>query len=110
MVRASDLVPNPGNWRRHPKAQADALRGLLSEIGYADALLARETPQGLILIDGHLRAELTPDTKVPVLIVDLSEQEAPTCWRPSIRSARWPNAIPISSAPSSPISLRTAPR
>jgi len=40
-VRAADPVPNPKNWRRHPKAQADALRGLLAEIGYADALLAR---------------------------------------------------------------------
>jgi hypothetical protein len=31
-------VPNPRNWRTHPKVQADALRGLLAEIGYADAL------------------------------------------------------------------------
>jgi hypothetical protein len=28
-VPARDLLPNPKNWRRHPKAQADALRGLL---------------------------------------------------------------------------------
>jgi hypothetical protein len=59
-VRAGDLLPNPKNYRRHPKAQADALRGLLSEVGFADALLARETPAGLMLIDGHLRAETTP--------------------------------------------------
>jgi hypothetical protein len=26
-VRAGDLLPNPKNWRKHPKAQADALRG-----------------------------------------------------------------------------------
>jgi hypothetical protein len=32
---ARDLVPNKKNWRRHPLAQADALRGLLGEIGYA---------------------------------------------------------------------------
>lgn len=76
MVRASDLVPNPGNWRRHPKAQADALHGLLFEIGYADVLLARETPQGLMLIDGHLRAETTPDQDVPVLVLDVTEAEA----------------------------------
>ncbi len=60
-VKASELVPNEKNWRRHPKAQADALRGVLAEIGYADALIARETPEGLKLIDGHLRAETTPD-------------------------------------------------
>ena len=33
------------------------LRGLLQEVGYADGLLARETPGGLMLIDGRLRAE-----------------------------------------------------
>jgi DNA modification methylase len=76
-VRAKDLLPNPKNWRRHPKAQANALRDLLAEIGYSDALLARELPNGkLMLIDGHLRAETTPDFEVPVLILDLDEAEA----------------------------------
>ncbi len=76
-VRARELVPNPKNWRRHPKAQAEALRGLLGEIGNADALLARELPDGrLQLIDGHLRAETMPDEEVPVLILDLNEEEA----------------------------------
>jgi ParB-like chromosome segregation protein Spo0J len=43
----------------------------------ADALLARELPDGsLELIDGHLRAETTPDADVPVLIVDLDDREA----------------------------------
>src|SRR5438445_1957583 len=65
-VRASLLRPNPKNWRRHPKAQADALRGLLAEVGYADALLVRELPDGrLMIIDGHLRAETTPDSRSP---------------------------------------------
>lgn len=75
-VRAADLIANPKNWRTHPKAQRDALSGLLSEIGYADALLARETPDGLMLIDGHLRAETTPDALVPVMVLDLDEAEA----------------------------------
>jgi DNA modification methylase len=75
-VRARSLLPSPKNWRRHPKAQAEALRGLLSEIGYADALLARETPDGLVLIDGHLRAETTPNAVVPVLVLDVTEAEA----------------------------------
>ena len=76
-VRARDLLPNPKNWRRHPKAQAEALRGLLAEIGYADALLVREVPDGrLMLIDGHLRAETTPDAQVPVLVLDVSAEEA----------------------------------
>ncbi len=75
-VPARDLRPDPRNWRTHPKAQKEALQGLLSEIGYADALLARETPEGLVLIDGHLRAETTPDSEVPVLVLDVDEKEA----------------------------------
>jgi len=76
-VRARDLLPHPKNWRVHTDAQAAALRGLLGEIGYADALLARELPDGsLTLIDGHLRAETTPDSLVPVLVLDVNEEEA----------------------------------
>src|SRR6266853_3876236 len=76
-VRARELVPNPKNWRRHPKAQAQALRGLLGEIGNADALLARELPDGrLQLIDGHLRAEITPNMMLPVLVLGVTEAEA----------------------------------
>ena len=76
-MKASQLRPHPKNWRTHPAAQQDALRGVLAEIGYAGALLARELPDGsLELIDGHLRAETTPDVEVPVLVLDLDEQEA----------------------------------
>ncbi|MCS7306268.1 MAG: hypothetical protein NZ602_14315 [Thermoguttaceae bacterium] len=76
-VPAGQLRPHPKNWRLHPAHQREALRGLLAEIGYADALLARRLPDGsLELIDGHLRAELTPDMEVPVLVLDLDEQEA----------------------------------
>ena len=76
-VKASLLRPHPKNWRTHPSAQQDALRGVLAEIGYADALLARELPDGsLELVDGHLRAETTPEAEVPVLVLDLDEHEA----------------------------------
>ena len=75
-VKASELLPNPKNWRTHPVGQQDALRGVLAEVGYADALIARETPDGLMLVDGHLRAETTPDSDVPVLILDINEEEA----------------------------------
>jgi DNA modification methylase len=77
-IPARELLPNPKNWRRHPEGQRAILRGVLSEIGYADALLVRETPEGLMLIDGHLRAEETPDVAVPVLVLDLTEEEADT--------------------------------
>jgi hypothetical protein len=76
-VPARELLRNPKNWRRHPRAQADALLGLLTEIGHADALIAWELPDGrLMLINGHLRAETTPDAQVPVLVLDVSELEA----------------------------------
>lgn len=75
-VKASELVPNEKNWRRHDKPQSDALRGLLTEIGYAGALIARELPDGrLKLLDGHLRRDTTPKSMVPVLVVDLTEEE-----------------------------------
>lgn len=76
-VRAADLRPNPRNWRTHPEAQRDVLRGLLAEVGYADALLARELEDGsLELVDGHLRAETTPEAIVPVLVLDVTHEEA----------------------------------
>jgi hypothetical protein len=76
-VQASQLQPHPKNWRIHPSEQQDALRGVLAEIGYAGALLVRELPDGTLgLIDGHLRAETTPDMEVPVLVLDLNEREA----------------------------------
>jgi hypothetical protein len=76
-VPARELQPHPGNWRTHPAEQQEALRDLLAEVGYAGALLARELDDGsLQLIDGHLRAETTPEQLVPVLVLDVSAAEA----------------------------------
>jgi hypothetical protein len=75
-VKASELAPSPKNWRTHPKAQKEALQGLLAEIGFAGAVLARETPNGLMLIDGHLRTETAADSEIPVLVLDVDEAEA----------------------------------
>jgi hypothetical protein len=76
-VAASQLQPNPKNWRTHPEGQQNALRGILAEIGFASAVLARETPEGgLRLIDGHLRTETMGDALVPVLVLDVNEAEA----------------------------------
>ena len=76
-VPASQLQPNPKNWRTHPEGQQNALRGILAEVGIAGAVLARETPEGgLMLIDGHLRADVLQNTEVPVLVLDVNEAEA----------------------------------
>lgn len=75
-VPASSLLPNPRNWRLHSEQQQNAMRGILSEVGIADAVLAYETDAGLMLIDGHLRAEIAPDALLPVLVLDVTDEEA----------------------------------
>lgn len=76
-VKASELTPCADNWRLHPKKQRDLMKSVLQTIGYADALVARETEDGkLTLIDGHLRADVSSDVEVPVLVVDLNANEA----------------------------------
>lgn len=76
-VRAGDLVPNDRNWRQHPDSQRDAIRAILGSIGYVGALVARPLPDGrLQLLDGHMRASIDPGAIVPVLVVDLNDEEA----------------------------------
>jgi DNA modification methylase len=77
-VRAGDLVPNPKNWRTHGKQQTAALNGVLGEIGFAGASLARELSDGqLMIIDGHLRKDVVDaEFMMPVLILDVDESEA----------------------------------
>jgi hypothetical protein len=77
-VDAANLTAHPGNWREHPQAQAEAMRGVLAEVGIAGALLAyRSERQGgaLVVIDGHLRKDAAPQ-KWPVLILDVDDAEA----------------------------------
>lgn len=77
-IHTRDLTAHPGNWREHPKAQTDALMGVLKEVGIAGALLAyRSERQGgaLVVIDGHLRKDAAPQTW-PVLVLDVDDVEA----------------------------------
>lgn len=73
---ASSLLDNPKNWRLHPKEQQAALDAVLAEIGFAGAELVFETPDGLMLIDGHDRKRSAGDEIVPVLVTDLTQEEA----------------------------------
>ena len=78
-VPAGDLAVNSRNFRTHPEAQREALRGLLKEVGIADALLAYHSERDggrLTLIDGELRKTDNPDALWPVLITDLNDAEA----------------------------------
>lgn len=78
-VRAGDLSDHLGNWRVHPLYQKRALEGRLRQTGITDALKAYHSPRAggaLVLIDGHLRKADDPDTVWPVLILDLTDEEA----------------------------------
>lgn len=73
------LTPSPLNWRKHPKNQADALDGVLREVGVVQNIIVNRTTGRMI--DGHLRVELALRDKqptVPVTWVELTEAEEAT--------------------------------
>ena len=75
---AHTLQDHQHNWRVHPQAQRDAMRGVLDELGIAAALLVYDSPRqgGLCIIDGHLRKALDPTQEWPCLLLDLDDDEA----------------------------------
>ncbi len=70
------LLANPRNWRIHPRAQQDALAGLLDQVGWVqDVIVNRRTGH---VVDGHLRVSLAisrDERTIPVVYVDLDEAE-----------------------------------
>ena len=75
-IKSQDLIPHPMNWREHGEEQRDALRGILAQVGIADALLVREMEGGYQLINGHCRADLDSEVEWPCLVLDVDEKEA----------------------------------
>lgn len=75
-VPVSELTPNPLNWRGHPEKQKRVLSAIMKEVGNVNAALAYETKNGLTLIDGHLRTQLAEGATIPVLVLDVTEDEA----------------------------------
>ena len=74
-IAAGSLSENPLNWRRHSQGQLQSIRDLLSDpdVGWAGACLYNERTHRLI--DGHARRTVVdPDTPVPVLVGDWSEE------------------------------------
>ncbi len=64
------------NFRTHPKPQADALSGVLSEVGFVQSVVVNQRSGHLI--DGHLRVGLAQERgeeSIPVVYVDLDERE-----------------------------------
>ena len=74
-VKGSELIPNPVNWRLHPPTQRDHLGSVLEAVGDVDYLKVVETDDGLMLVDGHLRADLAGDDEVDVVVLDLTPDE-----------------------------------
>jgi ParB-like chromosome segregation protein Spo0J len=70
------LEANPANWRHHPQAQADALLGVLSEVGVVQSVIVNERSGRIV--DGHLRVRLAVERSepvIPVVYVDLDDAE-----------------------------------
>ena len=70
------LAAHPLNARRHPRVQADALAGLLDQVGWVADVLVNERSGRIV--DGHLRVELAlarAEPTVPVAYVDLDDAE-----------------------------------
>jgi DNA-directed RNA polymerase specialized sigma54-like protein len=73
---ASQFIANPANWRTHPQAQRDAMRGALNEVGWVQRVVVNARTG--YLVDGHERvwqALQNGDAPVPYVEVDLSEAE-----------------------------------
>ena len=79
-IKPKDLKPHPQNWRTHPESQKEVMSGVLAEIGFADSILAYDSKEygGMVIIDGHLRAEMEPNIEVPVVVLDVDDEEART--------------------------------
>ncbi len=74
-VGPDDVVFNPDNWRIHPRTQADALEGVLGEVGIVGEVLVNRR-NGHVL-DGHLRLAraFVRGQRWPATFVDLSPDE-----------------------------------
>jgi hypothetical protein len=81
------LIPNPLNYRIHPKHQQDALSGVLDDVGLVQNIIVNrrtgeDWPEGernvQTVIDGHLRIALAiehGESEIPVTYVDLTKKE-----------------------------------
>jgi len=70
------ILFNPANWRVHPGAQQEALKGVLEEVGWVQNVIVNKTTGHLI--DGHLRCQLAAREgakTIPVTYVEVSQAE-----------------------------------
>jgi hypothetical protein len=70
------LLANPSNWRIHTHEQENALATVLDKVGWVTRIIVNRNTGHVV--DGHLRVAMAiskGEAKVPVLYVDLSEEE-----------------------------------
>lgn len=70
------LLANPHNWRVHPQHQQSALQEVLDRVGWVQRVIVNTTTGHVV--DGHMRVAVAisrGETAVPVLYVQLSEEE-----------------------------------
>lgn len=78
-VAPSTLEDHPQNWRVHNENQKAAMQAVLDSIGVADAILVYKSQASgkMTIVDGHMRRSmLDSQDKVPVLVLDLNDEEA----------------------------------
>lgn len=76
-VPASQLRSNPKNWRIHTGDQTRALEGAIKQVGFTSVVYAWMHPEhGLEILDGHLRQTVAGDEEIPVIVLDVNQQEA----------------------------------
>ena len=76
MEAPENLLANPSNWRTHPQHQKDALRGVLSEVGFVQRVIVNQ--RSGFVVDGHARVAVAMQenqAEIPVLYVDLTDEE-----------------------------------
>lgn len=75
----SEILSHPGQAWDHPTAQAEALVGILEEVGIVDEILVYKSERAggaWVTPDGHLRKSLDPRKPWPCTVLDLTDAEA----------------------------------
>jgi hypothetical protein len=74
---AGQFLANPGNYRKHPTAQEQALIGILDRVGWVQSVVVNKRTG--YVVDGHMRIKAamarSEDEPVPYVVVDLTEAE-----------------------------------
>lgn len=75
----SEILDHPGQAWDHPASQAQALAGILGEVGIVDEILVYKSERAggkWVTPDGHLRKSLDPKKLWPCTVLDLTDTEA----------------------------------